>query len=359
MLVVAICCLVWPRAFSVDTEDLPPRALLVAPPQRQEDSPEAPFPTLDESSLKDVAEVPTPPPDSACAHGFMSPLLAHFMDIDFIEFVTTTHPKPSSGAVVIDVGLYQADEVILMAQRGFTVFGFEPEPYRYKKCMEQLNQTASSIRSRVTIRNAAISMSDQKMYFQLAGLDSHMYIPKAGEPLLEKTVVVETVRMQDVAAQHREIYFLKIDTQGFDTTIVESLFPILEAGAVSINFIQFEFTAYFERTRAGRTKEQHKKMFLRMQQLGYDLYQGATVQPWLRSHRNVYGKTPLSMLAIDPNVPTCVDDLVEHLHRSKDVPIKPGSTSTVMGSWMDILAVKRMKKTKYYRHTGWVLARRM
>eukprot|EP00760_Papus_ankaliazontas_P015121 PhM_4_TR16356/c0_g1_i1/m.67122 len=293
-----------------------------------------------------------------CQYGYMSYLLAQFMDIDFIEFVMKAHPSPSQ-ATIVDVGLYQADEVLLMANRGFRVIGFEPNPYRFGKCEEQVNASSATVRSRIKLHNAAITNSRGKMYFQLAGLDSHVYVPKDGEPLKPKTVVVNTIALAEVLADNPSIYYLKIDTQGFDTTILESVLPALESQTLSVTFIQFEFTAMFESERAGRTPEQHKKLFLRLQRAGYDLFQGATTQPWIRSHRSTYGKTPLSMLAVDPLTPTCVEDLVDHLHASRNKAVHAGKTSTDMGSWMDILAVKRLRKIPFYRHTGWVYAKRM
>jgi FkbM family methyltransferase len=295
--------------------------------------------------------------EDSCQDGyFLSHLLSRFIDIDFIEFVLQSQPNPNS-APVIDIGIYQAGELINMAHQGFRITAFEPNPHRYNACMKEIMSYKQDIQDRIHLHNLAVTDSADPLHFQLAGLDSHAYIITEGEQPKEKSIIVNTIPMSKVLTN--DTYFVKIDTQGFDTRILESLLDTLEKRTIVVPFIQFEFSPYFEVTRAKRSKEDHKKFFRRLIDAGYDVFQGAAVQPWRTSKRGKYGKNPLAMLAVDRGMPTCVDDYVEHMHAGKSNPIFPGQSSTDYGTWMDILAVRRMKRSPYYRHTGWVLARKM
>jgi FkbM family methyltransferase len=297
--------------------------------------------------------------DDTCQDGyFLSHLLSRFIDIDFIEFVLSSQPQPSKVRIV-DIGIYQAGELVHMAHQGFEIIAFEASPSRYNNCMAEITRQPQKIQDRIHLHNLAVSDNSNPMHFQMAGLDGHLYeVDEAkGEQAKEKSIIVQTIPISKIV--QNDTYFVKIDTQGFDTRILESLLGALESSTVVVPFIQFEFSPYFEVTRAKRSKEDHKKIFRRLMDLGYDVYQGAAVQPWIRSHRSQYGKSPLAMLAVDQDMPTCVDEFVEKMHQGKDRPIFPGRSSNDYGTWMDILAVRRMRRSPYYRHTGWVLSHRM
>lgn len=297
--------------------------------------------------------------DDVCADGyFLSHLLSRYIDIDFIEFVLSSQPSPPS-APIVDIGIYQAGELIHMARSGFHIHAFEPNPHRYNACMTEIHGYPAEVQNRIRLRNLAVSDSAEPLHFQLAGLDSHLYLVDSakGEVAKEKSITVPTIPIAEVVTN--DTYFVKIDTQGFDTKIMESLLSALEKSSIVVPFIQFEFSPHFEVTRARRSKEDHKKFFRRLMDAGYDVYQGAATQPWIRSHRSTYGKTPLAMLAVDRDMPTCVDEFVDRMHEGRTKPLFPGKTSTDYGTWMDILAVRRVRRSPYYRHTGWVLSRRM
>ena len=297
--------------------------------------------------------------DDTCQDGyFLSHLLSRFIDIDFIEFVLSSQPHPSK-APIVDIGIYQAGELVHMAHQGFEITAFEASPSRYNACMTEIRGQPQKIQDRIHLHNLAVSDNSNPMHFQMAGLDGHLYEVDEGkgEHAKEKSIIVSTIPISKIVTN--DTYFVKIDTQGFDTRILESLLGTLEKSTAVVPFIQFEFSPYFEVTRAKRTKEDHKKIFRRLMDLGYDVYQGAAVQPWIRSHRSTYGKSPLAMLAVDQDMPTCVDEFVEKMHGGKGKPIFPGRSSTDYGTWMDILAVRRMRRSPYYRHTGWVLSHRM
>ena len=295
--------------------------------------------------------------DGECPGGYrLSHLLSRFIDIDFIEFVLSSQPSPKT-THIIDIGIYQAGELIHMASQGFHIKAFEPNPNRFKACMEEISKQSEAVQKRIDLKNLAVSDDERPIHFQLAGLDSHAYVLEDGEAAKEKSVMVQTIPINKVVDQ--DVYFIKIDTQGFDTRILDSLLSSIQSKNWSIPFIQFEFSPYFEVNRSRRSKESHKVVLRRLIDAGYDVYQGAALQPWIKSHRGTYGKSPLSMIAPDKNMPTCVDEFVEKMHAGKNRPILPGKTSNSFGTWMDILAVKRLRYSPYYRHTGWVLAKRM
>jgi FkbM family methyltransferase len=310
-------------------------------------------------------------------------VFSHFIDIDFIEFVQTSCSDPVNSKV-LDVGLYHGGEVVSLSQRGFSVVGFEPNPNRYAQCVQfaksRLNEQQLA---RLELHNAAVSNSDTPLYFQLAGVDSHAYVLGPGEPTKIKTVIVNATPAAEILKKHPHLYFAKIDTQGFDTRIVDSLLDALEGvtspgataqpsvrtntdrtgdriSAPSIEYIQFEYSPFLESSRSQRTAADHKRFFKRLIAAGYDVFMGAVVQPWNKGRApSRYRRTPLSMIAPDRDVPTCVDEFVDYLHASKRRPIIHGKTSTEHGSWVDILAVRRSARIANHRHTGWVLARKM
>mgnify|MGYP001561036036 CR=1 FL=1 len=332
---------------------LPPDAEALAPASNEEGLKLVTLPPRDAAG-GDAWSAPSVCPEDAPR---LSALLCRFIDIDFIEFVLSSCPNPQVSPIV-DIGIYQGAELVHMARIGFPVVAFEPNPYRYNV---SLNDVVSSLsvedRKRVDLRNQAVGDALGRLYFQLAGLDSHAYVLRPGETPKPKSIQVDVVPIAGALTSDK--YFVKVDTQGFDTRIVSSLLRAMKETGRSVTFIQFEFSPFFEVTRANVTAAEHKRFFRRLIAAGYDVYMGAAVQPWLRSHRSTYGKSPLAMLAPDPNVPTCVDEFVDHMHASKHRAIRPRHTSTDIGSWMDILAVKRTSHMPYYRHTGWVLSKRM
>lgn len=284
---------------------------------------------------------------------------SRFIDIDFIEWVTGSCPDPSK-ALVLDIGLFHGGEVAKMARLGFSVIGFEPNPVRYGFCKKEIEELKPAQRARVELHNAAVSDQAEPLYFQLAGVDSHAYFVPPGGPTKIKTIVVPSEPISTVFKKHRNFYFVKIDTQGFDTRILESMLGAIQDYNATVEFIQFEYSPHFEVTRSQRTADDHKRFFRLLQDAGYDVFMGAVVQPWLRSMRGTYGKSPLSMISPEfRGVPTCIDDFVDYMHRSKQQPIRPGQTSNEFGSWCDLLAVRRSDTTPYFRNTGWVLARKM
>lgn len=359
---VLILANVWIFGPTAETPYHPPRRTVApsatgdeevtaAPAPADGDAPEAPeaVPTAVASAIKSA-------PIGRGDCGYISFLFCRFIDIDFIEFVLSSHPNPAK-AKVVDIGVYQGGELVHMAKMGFTVDAYEPNPARFNHSSNEINALPDAVRSRIKLHQNAVADRKSKLYFQRAGLDSHIYFPEDEAKLKPHTIVVEGIPISSVVNEDK--YFVKIDTQGFDTRIVDNLLDSLEKTKHVVNFIQFEFSPFFEVSRAQRTKEDHRRVFRRLLDSGYDVYQGAAVQPWLKSHRNVYGKSPLAMLAPAANVPTCVDDFVDFMHSGKEKPLYPGKTSNEIGLWMDVLAVRRVANTPYYRHTGWVLARKM
>jgi FkbM family methyltransferase len=346
-----------------------PRESLVAKPRpsgpRLTDPPEPSLEEAPPNELETPAVAVAKPIDGSTLRkkggngddcGFISFLLCRYIDIDFIEFVLSSHPSPAK-ARIVDIGIYQGGELVHMARQGFVVDAYEPNPFRYDRSLEEINAQPEAVRKRITLHQNAVADRASKLYFQRAGLDSHIYFPEDESKLKPHTITVDGIPIGGIINEDK--YFVKIDTQGFDTRIVDNLLDALEKTKHVVTFIQFEFSPHFEVTRAQRTKDDHKRVFRRLLDAGYDVYQGAAVQPWIKSHRGTYGKSPLAMLAPAGTVPTCVDEFVEFMHEYRQKPIHPGKTSIDNGIWMDVLAVKRLASTPYYRHTGWVLAKRM
>ena len=121
----------------------------------------------------------------------------------------------------MDIGIYQAGELVHMAQQGFHITAFEPNPYRYNACMTEIHSYKAEVQSRIQLHNLAVSDSREPLHFQLAGLDSHAYKLEAGQQPKEKSIVVQTIPIAEIVT--KDTYFVKIDTQGFDTRILESL----------------------------------------------------------------------------------------------------------------------------------------
>ena len=388
-----------------------------------------------------------------CADGYrISHLLSRFIDLDFIELVTSGHPAPEN-ATIVDIGIYQSSELIHMAKRGFTIQAYEPNPVRYNIChtniqreVQQGNSKPSGpygdFASRINLRNLAVADTNKPLQFMVSDLDSHLFLNE--EKGLQKKyagpiITVNTTTMREVMervslghipgtesgygiasgnegayarnpssiakkARNKKTmfdvdpadfflapnarvspYFVKIDTQGFDTRIVDNLLDYLreeqlkadKAAAenpsltandkrkggrqplpppVTADFIQFEYSPHFEFTRSERGPKAHKAFFRRLIDAGYDVYMGAAVQPLKHPRRVRYGKSPLSMLETARFQPTCVDEFVEFMFSGRYRKISHRTTREI-GMWMDMLAVRRSRWSPYYRHTGWVLAK--
>ena len=295
--------------------------------------------------------------------------------------------------------------------------------------------------SRINLRNLAVADTNKPLQFMVSDLDSHLFLNE--EKNLQKkyagpVITVNTTTMREVMervslgyipgtetgfgvasgnegayarkpaniakklrnrktmydfdpadyflAPNARVspYFVKIDTQGFDTRIVDNLLDYLreeqlkadKAAAenitltanekrkakqrlpppVAVDFIQFEYSPHFEFTRSERGPKAHKAFFRRLIDAGYDVYMGAAVQPLKHPRRIRYGRSPLSMLETARFQPTCVDEFVEFMFGGRYRKVSHRTTREI-GMWMDMLAVRRNRWSPYYRHTGWVLAK--
>ena len=296
-------------------------------------------------------------------------LLATFLDIDFEKLILQSNVNPQISRV-IDIGVWASSELRSMAIMGFTVDAYEPEPRRFELIQHDLvTQLTSEQRARVTINHKAVSDTDVTIFFKSKGKDSYIMGQEEVRALEKHNLPLGVTAVSSISVanilKESSYYWFKIDTQGFDTRILENLVDTLKSEAkkhVRIPFIEFEFSPRSEVDRAGRTKDDHIRTFKKLIDLGYDVFLGACLKTMssMRSSRHMR-KSALSMFH-SSQAPLCVDEFVQWAHHYSYHPFNHRSlrkNTTDMGMWCELLAVKKgTRRAEYFRTKGWMYATR-
>ena len=125
--------------------------------------------------------------------------------------------RPSG--VMIDVGTHIGTSLQPFAQKGWQIFGFEPDPNNRQKVLDN-----TSGFNNVNIFDLAVSdQGGKQLEFFTSNVSTGISSLAKFHDSHQPTTVVTTTTLKDVVAEHqiRTIDFLKIDTEGFDLFVLK------------------------------------------------------------------------------------------------------------------------------------------
>lgn len=137
------------------------------------------------------------------------------------------------GDVVFDCGANVGDVCLPLSQTGATVHAFEPDPYAFSILSERLRDAPN-----VTLHNAAVGVEAGELHLMRAanfgenpkGGSVKSTLVKGGRNIDERddtAIPVQVVALpeliRDMAAQHGEVAFLKIDIEGAELDLLEHM----------------------------------------------------------------------------------------------------------------------------------------
>jgi FkbM family methyltransferase len=152
--------------------------------------------------------------------------------------------KPPPNSICVDVGADKGwfSRLIVAANpQNPVVYAFEPNPQSYKELVAGL---AADGKKSVYAFPIAISSQETTLDFVFDGPCSHSR-GASGDQRAER---VFAKPLDSVIEAGRQIYFMKIDTEGHDLDVLESARGLIEHGCV--RHIVFEYTAHWLGTLA-------------------------------------------------------------------------------------------------------------
>jgi FkbM family methyltransferase len=160
--------------------------------------------------------------------------------------------------VVMEVGVYRATQCIEAATTGLQTHCVEPSPISFPLIQEDVSKTPVHVQSRIHLYNiAAGPLSGLTVPFVVSGdtgdhvgdFDMWNMQPGAKEAHLAeygngKLVHVPTMRLDDIVANNLQngethVFLLKLDTQGFEPSVVEGLSESLKGHKVKFFLMEF------------------------------------------------------------------------------------------------------------------------
>ena len=150
----------------------------------------------------------------------------------FLKKLRTAQPEQ----LIVDVGACDAAfSLIATSVASNLVYAFEPNRNSYFKILETLKKHQLS---NIYVFPLAISTADSEIFLEEAGGSSNLRENKG-------TMSVITKPMSAIIEPCRSIFFMKVDTEGFDLQVLESCKPFLESGGGGIDNIVFEYSAFW------------------------------------------------------------------------------------------------------------------
>jgi FkbM family methyltransferase len=166
--------------------------------------------------------------------------------------------KDGMVGVVMEVGVYRATQCIEAAETGFQTHCVEPSPISFPLIQEDVSKTSTDVQSRIYLYNVAAGpVSGLTVPFVVSGdtgdhvgdFDMWNMEPGAKEVHLAeygngKLVHVPTMRVDDIVANNLQngethVFLLKVDTQGFEPSVVDGLSDSLKDHKVKFLLMEF------------------------------------------------------------------------------------------------------------------------
>jgi FkbM family methyltransferase len=176
---------------------------------------------------------PPPPPSVAVVNRVrIHSILRHMLTITEVHSIwhmlLERHPNPRR-MTVMEIGSYDCRDAIGAAKLGFRVFALEPSPKNVFKCRMEMELNPAAARNIEFMQLAASNVSGV-VQFNAVGTTGDHVGRNTGEADKRyhdgsQSVNVPAVKGDDILDQNgiETLYVLKIDTQGYDLTVLEGL----------------------------------------------------------------------------------------------------------------------------------------
>ncbi len=150
----------------------------------------------------------------------------------FLKKLRTVRPDQ----LIVDVGACDAAFSLVAASLAPNpVYAFEPNRHSYFKILQTLKDKQIQ---NIYVFPLAISTADSEIFLEEAGGSSNLRENKGSMSVITKP-------MSAIIEPSRSIFFMKVDTEGFDLQVLESCKPFLESGGGGIDNIVFEYSAFW------------------------------------------------------------------------------------------------------------------
>lgn len=162
------------------------------------------------------------------------------------------------GTVAIDIGAFTGDTTLPIAANCDRCYAFEPNPNVLPVLEANVKQNPHLD---IVVLPVAVAPSTQPMTFYYNPVNGGAF--RCPECKHVEPVTVWAVPLESVLATHdekRQISLIKIDTEGFDLPILESIVPVIEAHQPALVVEEFPF----------QTPSYKKELWALLRELGYE-----------------------------------------------------------------------------------------
>ena len=157
-------------------------------------------------------------------------------------------------AVAMEVGMHRPRQCLQAAEAGLTAHCFEPSPVSFQRVQKKVKEAPQTIQSRIHLYNAAAGSTAGILlnFTSSGGTGDHVgefdvWNMKAGKPSDEKllkkqgkTVQVPSIRLDDVVEKiDKDVFVMKIDTQGFEPAVLSGLTESLRLHKVQFLLMEY------------------------------------------------------------------------------------------------------------------------
>lgn len=156
----------------------------------------------------------------------------------------------TSRPVIFDVGMQHGDTTKQYLDNflGATVYGFEPEPANFRRCVDLLGKTARLINAAVSDLTGSVDLHVNSH----SGTHSVFEIGEVGywlEPgVTLRKISVPSISLDDFCREHSvaRIDILKMDIQGGELKALEGARSLLSAHAIGLLALEVEFKPLYK-----------------------------------------------------------------------------------------------------------------
>lgn len=248
--------------------------------------------------------------------------------------------------VVIEVGMHKAKQCIEAAERGYEAHCMEPSPRSYDRVVNRVHELEKTLQERIHLYKAAAGQrSDEKVKFtSTGGPGDHVGVADMWNMKLSSyedeaapddgmVAEVSTIRLDDIILggledSEKQVYLLKIDTQGYEPQVIAGLETSLRQHKIDLLILKFWPTGMDLLT--SRPPGTSCGLLNQLQVYGYVLY-ALHPESHPKAPRNAMNQLKREMPLSTP---------LAYCHHFYEIEASFPDPNYKMGYWSHILAVR-------------------
>lgn len=245
-------------------------------------------------------------------------------------------------AIVVEVGMHRLFQCRMAAEQGFHAHCLEPSPANYKRVYGTYRGLSSSnstipTRDRIHLYNVAAGReSNQTIHFLSSGStgDKVLTQEQAQNSSAKQYIVkVPTMTLDDVVEPFKSVFLAKIDTQGFEPSVLAGLEKSIAMQKVDYLLMEYWPRGMDDLSPPGSPRcKAPIRMLQKLAQAGYTLYQ-LKIEWHPKEPMQTTDRKTRNTLVIERPFDNIVNNCNWFFELEEKVPIK------IMGYWSDVLAV--------------------